>query len=118
MRPEEKYPSIGGQYVFHTRAWEARMSHWIESFTLVEAGSGRSLIAFKDSNWSLDEARWLSSSAVRFSVRKYPGDHSPPQFDVEADCATALARVQGGPEIPFADVEKALDALYHQAPNA
>jgi hypothetical protein len=118
MESEKKYKSNGGDYVFHTWAWEARMSHWIESFALVDVASGRSLIAFKDSNWSLEQALWLSSSVVRFSVRKYPGDHTPSEFEVEADCATLLAHVQGGAEIPFSEIEPTLDALYRRSPSA
>lgn len=94
------------------------MSHWIESFALVEATSGRPLIACQDPNWSLDEAVWHGPSVVKLSVRKYPGDHTPSQYEIEADCATLLARVQGGPPVPFTQVERSLELLWRQSPSA
>jgi hypothetical protein len=118
MKPEGSYPSPGGEYAFHIRMWEARMSHWIESFVLIESTTRRPLIAFTDPNWSLDEARWLSSSVVRLTVRKYPGDHTPSQFTIEADCGSSLARVQDGTQIPFAQVETKLEWLLRHPPNA
>ncbi len=93
------------------------MSHWIESFALVEAASSRPILTCRDPNWSLEEAQWSGSSVVKLSVRKYPGNHNPSQFDIEADCATSLARVQGGPPIPFTQVEATLEVLLRQSPG-
>jgi hypothetical protein len=108
MPPEIKYPSPSGAYQFLIVAHEMRMSLWIEWPTLVNANSGQILLRFSDSLWSLDVAEWLSDSLVRMTLRHYPGKHVPPQFEVVADCVSLTATIQGGAEIPFAEVESAL----------
>ena len=118
MDPEEKYLSPTGTYVFHIAAWEARMSHWIESFTLVELASGASVLRLRDSNWSLDTAEWLSESEVRMQLRKYPGNHTPSSFEVRVNCEAQTAQVNGGLPMSLNKVEPALNRLYASAKRA
>ena len=88
------------------------MSHWIESFTLVEAEGGAALFRPKDSNWSLDSAEWTSDSLVKMQLRKYPGDHKPSSFEVVIDCESQTARAHGGDSIPLRELDEALECLY------
>ena len=115
MYPENKYLSPTGAYVFHTEAWEIRMSHWIESFTLVETALGSLVFRIHDSNWSLDKAQWLDESRVRMELRKYPGDHTPASFQVLIDCEAKRAEVMGKPAIPLQNLEQALEKLYRES---
>lgn len=95
MEPGSRYPSPDGRWLVRTAAWEARMSHWIESPEIVEAASGARLLAFGDPNWSLDRARWTGPDRVELQLRRYPGNHLPPVLRVEIDCATRSATVLG-----------------------
>lgn len=112
MQPKESYPSPTGRFTFRVFAWEARMSHWIESFTLVDAATGRIVWHLEDPNWSLDEAKWTSDSVVAVGIRKYPGDHSPSSFEVTIDCDALTAAVMGGPAMPLDKAEPHLELLY------
>jgi hypothetical protein len=114
MNPEHKYPSPDGRFVFHIFPWEARMSLWIETPNLVEVASGERLVRFKDSNWSLDGATWLDSGRVTMTLRKYPGDHTPGNFEVTVDCAARTAAVAGR-MVPLTAVERELQKLYAAA---
>lgn len=91
------------------------MSHWIESFTLVEAASGEIVLRLRDTDWSLDTAQWLGDSLVKMKLRKYPGDHTPPSFEVQVDCEARTAQVAGEPEmpvVPLRKLEHTLERLY------
>lgn len=112
MQPKENHASPTGRFAFRVVAWEARMSHWIESFTLVDAATGTIVWRMDDPNWSLDDAKWISDSVVEISTRKYPGDHSPPSFEVTIDCDARTATVMGGPSMPLHRAEPCLERLY------
>jgi hypothetical protein len=114
MVPNESYTSPTGKFTFRVVAWEARMSHWIESFTLVDAATGRIVWHMDDPNWSLDQAKWISDSVVEVSIRKYPGDHTPPSFEVTIDCDARTAAVMGGPPMPLDRAELHLEQLYRR----
>jgi hypothetical protein len=101
--------SPSGQYRIAISAWEARMSCWIETPSLFDKMTGEKLLAFQDSNWSLDAARWLSDTVVEFTLRKYPGNHLPVNVIATLDCANRTAKI-GQTEIPLlAEVEAALE---------
>ncbi len=91
------------------------MSLWIESFALVEAATGSTLFAPRDSNWSLDGAEWPGDAVVTMRLRKYPGDHVPSSFDVKLDCDARTAEVEGGEAVPLGKLEDALEAMYRRA---
>ncbi len=85
------------------------MSLWIETPAVLDKTTGETLLSFKDSNWSLDAARWLSDSVVEFTLRKYPGNHLPVNVIATLDCANKTARV-GETELgSLAEVELALE---------
>lgn len=85
------------------------MSLWIETPTVLDKTTGETLLSFKDGNWSLDAARWLSDSIVELTLRKYPGNHLPVNIIATLDCANRTARI-GEKEVQFlAEVESALD---------
>ncbi|MDB6174379.1 MAG: hypothetical protein JWL59_3690 [Chthoniobacteraceae bacterium] len=88
------------------------MSLWIESPELIEVGMAAPLFRFRDSNWSLDEAKWLTESVVVMQVRRYPGDHTPSQFEFRIDAEKRLATIGSAQALPLSDLESMLEALY------
>lgn len=88
------------------------MSLWVEPPVLVDTQSGRTLIRFSDPNWSLDSAAWESESVVRMKMRKFPGNHIPPQFDVVVDCASHSIRVESQAPREIAKIELALEEAH------
>ena len=116
--PEERYPSSTGRFIFRIFAWEARMSLWIESFTLVEAASGASVFGLSDAAWSLDNAEWTSDTVVKMRLRKYPGDHTPSAFEVKLDCGARTAEIDGRAVESLEKVERALEASYRRGRSA
>lgn len=116
METERKYLSPDGRYGFDISPWEARMSHWIECGTLVEAATGRHVFGFTDSNWSLDRAEWLGPERVALTVRKYPGNHTPANFTIVLDCENRTASVDGVELDSFFSVEPHLDARVRKSP--
>ncbi len=71
------------------------MSHWIESAELIETATEETLFSFSDTNWSVDNAEWQSPTVVALTVRKYPGNHLPPDFTVVLDCEAKTVVVDG-----------------------
>ena len=87
----ETCDSPSGRFGISISAWEVRMSLWIETPLLCERRSGQRLLVFKDSNWSLNSAEWLSDSVVvrftfPFAVSRvhpqlaWPGIENQPLF--------------------------------------
>ena len=85
------------------------MSLWIETPLLCERRSGQRLLVFKDSNWSLNSAEWLSDSVVVMKLRKYPGNHLPPEVVTTIDCIAGTAEVEGKKVGSLAEVERFLE---------
>ncbi|WP_395143623.1 hypothetical protein [Armatimonas sp.] len=109
MALDFRYPSPDDRYGFRISSWEARMSHWIESAELIEVSTEEHVFSFSDTNWSLDNAVWDSPSVVRLTVRKYPGNHTPPDFTVVLDCEAKTVTVDGVPVAKPHLVESYLD---------
>ena len=112
MIEDEPVQSPNGRWTIVLSSWEARMSLWIDSPSLVEVASNTAVFAFKDSNWSLDTAVWISDDVVEWRLRKYPGNHLPVDFEVQIDCARASARIDER-ELPLVHLERALNAKLH-----
>ena len=83
------------------------MSHWIEPPELIDTVSGRTLLAFVDTTWSLAVATWRSDTEVAMTLRKYPGDHAPSFFEVLIDCEKGTA-VVGSEACNLASLEQVL----------
>lgn len=98
-----------GRYRISTSAWEVRMSLWIESPTIMDSSSGKALLSFRDPHWSLDSAEWLTESVVVLRMRKYPGNHQPPQVSATVDCAARTAEVGTAGPVPLGRLERSLD---------
>jgi hypothetical protein len=98
-----------GRFRIAISAWEARMSLWIETPTVLDKATGETLLSFKDSNWSLDSARWLSDSVVELTLRKYPGNHLPTNVIATLDCANRNAKIGETVVKSLAEVEPALE---------
>jgi hypothetical protein len=96
------------RYEITVSAWEARMSLWIETPTIRDTSTGEVVMSFRDTNWSLNSARWLSDGVVELRMRKYPGSHMPAEVMATLDCSAKTARV--GPDtMPIGDVEARLE---------
>ena len=93
------------------------MSLWVETPTVSDKVTGEVLLAFENTNWSLDAADWVSDSVVQLWLRKYPGAHTPPGVMVTLDCGARTAQV-GEMTVPLQDVERTLDRTlaWPQAP--
>ena len=85
------------------------MSLWIETPVLCERSSGQRLLVFKDSNWSLNSAEWLSDSVVVMKLRKYPGNHLPAEVVTTIDCIGGTAEVEGKKVDSLGQVERFLE---------
>jgi hypothetical protein len=95
-------------YEISLSAWEARMSLWIETPTLRNKATGEVVASFRDTNWSLNSARWLSDDVVELRMRKYPGSHTPAEIMATLDCSERTARIDGS-VMPISQVETALE---------
>lgn len=105
----DRCTSPSGRYLVRVEQSEARMSHWIDTPRIVEVASGEVVFIVRDSRWSLDGAEWSSDDVVRFTLRRYPGDHTPGDFVVELDLAQQRTTVDGV-VVPLRDAEAALNA--------
>ena len=85
------------------------MSLWIETPTLTDQASGEQLLGFRNPNWSLDSAEWLSESVVELKLRKYPGNHVPAEIAARIDCGDRTAEVAGKRLDSLERVEDCLD---------
>ena len=101
--------SPAGRYEITLSEREAFNSHWVHTPTLVDKHTGETLLAL-GSSWSLDESAWQSDSIVALTVRKYPGNHSPPDVVAMIDCDGRTAQVGEGAPVSLAELERRLDA--------
>ena len=105
---ETSFPSPSGRFEVQVAPWEARMSLWVETPTVVDTATGRKLLAFADVRWSLDAADWTSDRVVELWLRKYPGGHTPSGVMVTVDCEAETARI-GETTVPLREVERTLN---------
>jgi len=98
------------RFTIEITAWEARMSHWIETPKILDTKTGFLVFSFADGSWSLDRATWTSANVVQLLLRKYPGNHTPTDVTCEIDCLARTASI-GGTAAPLAELERRLDAL-------
>jgi hypothetical protein len=101
--------SPGGRYLVRVEQSEARMSHWIDTPRIIDVGSGEVVFVLRDTRWSLDAAEWMAEDHVRFTLRRYPGDHTPSAFVADLRLSDRQATVDGV-GVPLADAEAALNA--------
>jgi hypothetical protein len=111
MSCEVKSTSPEGRFQVFVEVWEARNSLWVESPMLYDAETKTTLLKFADDNWSLDSAEWTSNSQVQFTLRKYPGNHTPTQLVATIDCNSRTARVDELLPVPLEDMEALLEHL-------
>ncbi len=109
MTTPDRQLSPDGRFAIEITAWEARMSHWIETPRIVDARTGAVVFAFESGSWSLDRATWTTAQVVSLLLRKYPGNHTPVDIACEIDCAARTATVAGS-AVPLAELERRLDA--------
>lgn len=113
----ENLDSPTGRFVISISAWEVRMSLWIETPLLHDRSRDRHLLVLEDPHWSLNSAVWISESIVMLKLRKYPGNHSPPEISATIDCIAGTAEVDGKRVDSLELVERALDeALVWHSP--
>jgi hypothetical protein len=111
MSHEIKSRSPDDRFQVLVAVWEARNSLWVESPTLYDTETKTTLLKFTDDNWSLDSAEWISSSQVRLTLRKYPGDHRPTQLVATIDCTVRTAKVEQLLPVPLENLEELLEQL-------
>jgi hypothetical protein len=111
MSREIKSISPNSRFQVFVEVWEARNSLWVESPMLYDAESETTLLKFTDDNWSLDSAEWTSNSQVQFTLRKYPGNHTPTQLVATVDCNSQTARVDQLLPVPLENLEELLEHL-------
>ena len=100
--------SPSGRFEITISAWEARMSLWIETPTLLDRHSNEAILVFQDPNWSLDSATWTSDATVVLTLRKYPGNHRPTSLVATVDATARTATVEGT-TVPLTALESLLD---------
>lgn len=101
--------SPDGRFEITVRAWEARMSHWIETPLLTETTTGKQILFFEDPHWSLDEAKWLDAGRVELVMRKYPGNHKPVDVRAIVNCVERTANIDAK-QVTLFELERALDS--------
>ncbi|MGC4093162.1 MAG: hypothetical protein QM756_35795 [Polyangiaceae bacterium] len=102
--------SPNGRFQISVSAWEARMSHWIETPTLTDVSVKETILSFEDASWSLDDASWIDDSRVTLVMRKYPGNHKPSSVSVEIDCIARTATLGEREVKALQDLERAMNA--------
>jgi hypothetical protein len=113
---QKTFASPDGRYFILTTADEMRMSHWVESAQLVEAGSDRILVDIGSRSWSADSVTWAEDSTqVELEVRCYPGDCDGIRIRVFPDRSVAELRSAAGvQEVPFVGLTAAMQAHYER----
>jgi hypothetical protein len=110
MNRELRSTSADGRFAVFVSSWEARMSLWVDTPSIVETASGQVIFAFKDINWSLDAIRWQSDSVVSLQLRKYPGNYKRDHFSIVIDLDNKSGVVEEVLISELAEVEAALEA--------
>ncbi|WP_140637388.1 hypothetical protein [Methylibium rhizosphaerae] len=103
--------SPGGRYQILVNQWEAGNSLWVESPVVFDTIANVSLLVFDSDLWSLDQTEWKSETQVRLVLRKYPGNHLPPQVVADLDCQHKMALVESARPVTFQELEAALDSF-------
>jgi hypothetical protein len=109
MPPETRTQSVSPSGAFEIRVSTREIfnSHWLEVPTIVDRSDGSTLWTVTDDKWSLDSASW-EGNAVKMTLRKYPGNHTPGDLEVLVDCDTRTARL-GETPVSFTALEQALE---------
>ena len=97
-----------GRFRIETDTWEAFNTHWVATPTLLDTTTNQILLVFSDHRWSMDEAHWLDDNKVSLTMRRYPGNHKPPDVVAVIDCAAGTAKV-GDKEMAISALETALN---------
>lgn len=92
------------------------MSHEIDTPSVVDGETGAIIFEFRSTSWSLDLAHWVTDSVVELTLRKYPGDHLPPDLLATIDCLDRTGQVGKHPPVPLAELEGVLDAALSPRP--
>jgi hypothetical protein len=102
--------SPAGTYEITLAEREVFNTHWLHVPSLRDVHTGETFLALSE-EWSLDESAWQTDSVVTLRLRKYPGNHTPPDVVAIVDCAERTATVGEGASGPLADLEQRLDAV-------
>jgi hypothetical protein len=111
---ETQFPSPNGHYLFHINTWEAQMSLWVDSPLLMDVVNEKPVFDLSQTNWSLDTAVWLDWEKTKIYLRRYPGDHTPPVFEITIDCQAKQANLDGK-KVELEALETTLEALYNRS---
>jgi hypothetical protein len=113
--------SPSGRYEISRYSHEAFNTCWVDTPTVTDKQTGETVLAFTNTNWSLDDAKWQGGSVVVCEMRKYPGNHEPRGLVITLECDSRQARIGGGEEVPFRGLEASMEAslqwFYATAPE-
>ena len=113
MLPQIRYTSPDGRFQVRVSPWEAGASRWVESPEIWDTVADALVLRFADDKWSLDHCHWQNNSLAQLTLRKFPGNHMPTQLLVLVDCTSQLAALPSQAQLPFPQLEAALDGVLH-----
>jgi len=110
MPPETRTHSVSPSGAFEIRVAmrEIFNSHWLEVPTILDRSDGSTVWTVTDDKWSLDGAVW-EGNAVKMTLRKYPGNHTPGDLEATVDCDTRTAHLDEA-AVSLAALEAGLEA--------
>jgi hypothetical protein len=91
----DRSTSADGRFLLRVTGWEAFNTQWVYCPEIIDLSTGQTIFRFQDRNWSLDQDEWETLSVVRFTLRKWPGNHQPVALTAAIDCFTRLCDVMG-----------------------
>jgi hypothetical protein len=108
----KRYPSPDRDFVAVIASNEVRMSHWIDTISVLAVADGRVVLNLPHP-WSSDDIAWGDDNRLRFSARCYPGGAPPVQIDLEPQTQTAQLRGAGEEAtVPVAGMLSWLDEFH------
>jgi hypothetical protein len=110
----KRYPSPDGRFVAVTASNEVRMSHWIDTISVLAVADNRVVLDLPHP-WSADDLRWDEENHVHFHARCYPGDAPAVAVDVAPHVETALLRAPNeATKVACREVAAWLDGYYQR----
>jgi hypothetical protein len=101
--------SPDGKFRITIETYEAFNSHWVLLPTIEDVATTEVLLKL-DRGWSMDDSKWVGDDVAELTLRKYPGNHSPPDLIATIDCAARMARVNAGGIVALDALEANLNA--------
>ncbi len=116
MSEVQRYFSPDGRYCIAVGSYEMRMSHWINTASLMRIEPRELLLEMGDSLWSTDLIEWSADSRrVTVEMRRYPGDAPSITLDLLPYEMLAVPHAPADAQpISFASFNTFLDGFYRR----